>query len=81
KQYPSMLRESGIKCTVFGPFRPVLSARQNNRNHRKIAVVDGRVAFTGGINLADEYINAKIKFGHWKDTAIMVEARRRTASR
>jgi cardiolipin synthase len=73
KDYPEKLKEKGIKCTVFGLFRPVLSARQNNRNHRKIAVIDGRTAFTGGINLADEYINAKERFGHWKDTAVMVE--------
>ena len=52
--------------------RPVLSSYQNNRDHRKICVIDGKVAFTGGINLADEYINQKERFGHWKDTAIML---------
>lgn len=63
----------GISCRVFSPFRPVLSSLQNNRDHRKIAIVDGQVAFTGGINLADEYINEANRFGHWKDSAIMLE--------
>lgn len=63
----------GIHCCVFNPFRPILSALQNNRDHRKIAVIDGKAAITGGINLADEYINAFDKYGHWKDAAILVE--------
>ena len=54
------------------PLRPLVSTHYNNRDHRKILVVDGRVAFTGGINLADEYINRVRRFGHWKDTAVMV---------
>lgn len=58
---------------MFNPFRPVLTSRFNNRSHRKIAVIDGHTAFTGGINLADEYINAYAKHGHWKDTAILVK--------
>lgn len=73
KDYPQRLEKLGIKCAVFNPFRPFLSTKQNNRDHRKIAVIDGKVAFTGGINLADEYINAVEKYGHWKDAAIMVE--------
>ncbi|MCG4585997.1 phospholipase D-like domain-containing protein, partial [Anaerosalibacter bizertensis] len=73
KDYPQRLEKLGIKCVVFNPFRPFLSTKQNNRDHRKIAVIDGKVAFTGGINLADEYINAVEKYGHWKDAAIMVE--------
>lgn len=71
--YPQTLAKFGIQCRVFSPFRPVLSTLQNNRDHRKIAVIDGRVAFTGGINLADEYINRTQRFGHWKDAAIMLE--------
>ena len=71
--YPEKLRRAGIQCRVFGTLHPVLSAVQNNRDHRKICVVDGRVAFTGGINLGDEYINRKERFGYWKDTAIMLE--------
>lgn len=56
-------------------FRPVLTVKQNNRDHRKIAVIDGKVAFTGGINLADEYINAIEKHGHWKDAAVMLKGK------
>ena len=70
--YPKRLQELGIKCKVFAPVRPFLSTHYNYRDHRKIAVIDGQVAFTGGVNLADEYINEKLRFGHWKDTAIMV---------
>lgn len=71
--YDKELRRVGIKCKQFSKIRPVLSSYQNNRDHRKICVVDGKVAFTGGINLADEYINVKERFGHWKDAAIMLE--------
>ncbi len=73
REYPAILRSMGIKCHVFNPFRPLLTTVQNNRNHRKILSVDGKVAFTGGINLADEYINKKVRFGHWKDSAILVK--------
>jgi cardiolipin synthase len=66
------LAASGIKCMVFNPFRPLLSSLQNNRDHRKIISIDGKTAFTGGVNLADEYINAYERFGHWKDAAIML---------
>lgn len=71
--YDVELRKIGVKCKQFSPIRPVLSSYQNNRDHRKICVIDGKVAFTGGINLADEYINRKKRFGHWKDTAIMLQ--------
>ena len=71
--YPKKLRELGIRTKVFSPIRPLLSTAQNNRDHRKILVIDGKVAYTGGVNLADEYINGKVRFGHWKDTAIRVE--------
>ncbi len=73
KNYTDKLEKYGIKCTVFNPFRPVFSATQNNRDHRKIAVIDGNVAFTGGINIADEYINAYEKHGHWKDASVMLK--------
>ncbi|MBE7053711.1 MAG: cardiolipin synthase [Ruminococcaceae bacterium] len=69
--YPKKLREMGIKCIVFNPFRPFFSSVQNNRDHRKIVSIDGKVAFTGGINLADEYINEYEKHGHWKDASVM----------
>lgn len=71
--YPEKLKELGISCKMFAPIRPFLSTHYNYRDHRKILVIDGRVAFTGGINLADEYINRKEVYGHWKDTAIMVQ--------
>ncbi|MDR0553214.1 MAG: cardiolipin synthase [Treponema sp.] len=70
KQY---LKARGIQCVIFNPFKPILSSQQNNRDHRKIISIDGKVAFTGGMNLADEYINAYEKYGHWKDAAIMIE--------
>ncbi len=72
-RYDKKLRKIGIKCKVFNPFRPMLSSVQNNRDHRKICVIDGNVAFNGGVNLADEYINRKERFGHWKDTAVMLK--------
>lgn len=71
--YPKQLAQMGIECAVFNTFHPMLTAKQNNRDHRKIAIIDGKVAFTGGINIADEYVNAYEKFGHWKDSAVMVE--------
>ena len=71
--YPEELTARGIRCRVFSPVRPVLSTYQNNRDHRKIVVIDGHTAFTGGINLADEYINERKRFGHWKDTAVMLK--------
>lgn len=72
KKYPEKLAEMGIECRAFNRFRPILTGLQNNRDHRKICVVDGKVAFTGGINLADEYINEIEKFGRWKDAAVRV---------
>ena len=71
--YPETIRAYGIQCKMFSPIQPFLSTTQNNRDHRKICVIDGRVGFTGGINLADEYINQKERFGYWKDTAIMLK--------
>lgn len=71
--YPEKLKKLGIQCKMFSPVTPFLSTHYNYRDHRKILVIDGRTAFTGGVNLADEYINQKEKYGHWKDTAIMLE--------
>ena len=65
--------EAGIKYVVFNPMIPRLAIQMNNRNHRKICVVDGRIGIVGGLNLADEYINIGSKFGHWKDTAVLIE--------
>ena len=72
-KFANTLRKKGIKCQVFNRFIPVLSSRLNNRNHRKIGVIDGHTAFTGGVNLADEYINKIERFGYWKDSAVMVK--------
>lgn len=70
--YPEQLKALGIKTRVFSPPVPAVSIHQNNRDHRKIVVIDGKVAFTGGINLADEYINEIERFGRWKDAGIML---------
>lgn len=72
KNYWRELEEKGIRCRAFNRFIPVLSVRLNNRDHRKFCIVDGHTAFTGGINLADEYINLRQRYGHWKDSAIRV---------
>ena len=70
--YYRQMEEAGIKCAVFNPFRPRLNSMFNYRDHRKITVIDGDVGFCGGLNLADEYINAYERYGHWKDTAVML---------
>ncbi|MCI8387415.1 MAG: cardiolipin synthase [Clostridiales bacterium] len=72
KNYDKTLENLGIKVMIFNPFIPLATIIQNNRDHRKIVVIDGHTAFTGGVNLADEYINAYDRFGHWKDSAIML---------
>lgn len=72
KNYEKVLESKGIKCQVFAPVQPLLSTYQNNRDHRKVLVIDGRCAFSGGINLSDEYINKIVRFGYWKDTGVRV---------
>jgi cardiolipin synthase len=71
--FPAQLKRKGIKCIVFNRLSPVMSSIQNNRDHRKIISVDGKTAFTGGVNIGDEYINAYEKYGHWKDAGIMLQ--------
>ncbi len=71
--YNTVLEGYGIKTKVFNPFKPSLDMFMNNRDHRKIAVIDGNVGFTGGINLADEYINEYAKHGYWKDASVMLK--------
>ena len=72
--YFKQLRDLGIQCYCFNPVSATLSLRQNNRDHRKIVVIDGHTSFTGGVNLADEYINKRQKInGYWKDTGIMLK--------
>ena len=73
RDYPRRLEALGIRCKGFAPVTPFVSTPYNYRDHRKILVVDGRVGFTGGVNLADEYINHIEKYGRWKDAAVMLE--------
>lgn len=73
--FASLLEKEGIRCLCFNRFRPMLDVAQNNRTHRKIVVIDGETAFTGGINIADEYTNEIELHGHWKDTGVMVRGR------
>lgn len=73
--YPKRMAELGIKCKAFAPIMPFLSTYYNYRDHRKILVIDGETAFTGGVNLADEYINRRERFGHWKDAAVMLRGK------
>ena len=75
RNYPEMIRGLGIECKVFAPLSPFVSTHYNYRDHRKIVVIDGNTAFTGGINFADRYINRETVHGHWKDTAVMVKGK------
>ncbi len=72
-RYTHILEKKGIRAAAFNPYIPILSSRLNNRDHRKMLIVDGRVAYTGGFNLADEYINREVRFGHWRDNALRME--------
>ena len=71
--YWKLLEAKGIHAKAFSPIKPIVSSHYNYRDHRKILVIDGKVAFNGGVNLADEYINRIERFGHWKDTAVMLK--------
>ena len=73
QSFPREMERRGIRCLPFNPFVPVLSLMMNNRDHRKILVVDGHTAFNGGINLSDEYINHTHPHGHWKDTGVRLQ--------
>lgn len=68
-RYDEEMEKKGIHCLAFNRFVPIVSLVMNNRDHRKMMIIDGHTAYTGGVNLADEYINEKVRFGHWKDTA------------
>lgn len=71
--YFKQLRKYGIKCYKFNTMIPLVSSYHNNRDHRKITIIDGYIAYTGGINLSDEYMNITSPFGHWKDNAVRIE--------
>ncbi len=71
-KYASKMEKNGIKCLAFNPFVPIVSLAVNHRDHRKIMVIDGHTAFNGGINIADEYINQRDRFGHWKDSGVIL---------
>lgn len=71
--YTKRLRKMGIDAHKFNKVIPRMTVAYNNRDHRKILVVDGQVGYTGGINLADEYINHIVRFGHWKDGGVRLE--------
>lgn len=71
--YYKKMRKMGIQCVTFSRLRAQANNKFNNRSHRKITVIDGRVGYTGGVNLADEYINARERFGHWKDVGVRLE--------
>lgn len=75
KHFSEDLRKCGIQCDIFNRFIPVLTAVQNYRDHRKIVAIDGTVAYTGGLNIADEYINKVHPFGHWKDAGVRIEGK------
>ena len=73
KNFNKRLESEGIRVITFNPVLPLISFAYNNRDHRKITVIDGNIGYTGGANLADEYINRISRFGHWKDAAVRLE--------
>lgn len=70
--FSKKMKEYGIICVKFNPFTPIISAIHNNRDHRKITVIDGKIGYVGGINFADEYINVVKRFGYWKDSTVKI---------
>lgn len=75
KDFVSKLKNAGIDVSIFNPIRPSIDIFMNNRNHRKMIIIDGKTAFTGGINIGDEYINKFKRFGHWLDRGIKIEGK------
>lgn len=73
KGFVSRLKAEGISVCIFNPINPIMNIFMNNRNHRKIIVIDGKVAVTGGINIGDEYINEFERFGYWADSAVIIK--------
>lgn len=75
KDFAKDMQARGISCRVFNPIVPTINVLMNNRDHRKITVVDGKVSYTGGFNLADEYFNLVSPYGYWKDTGVRIEGK------
>ncbi|MGI5923886.1 MAG: cardiolipin synthase [Lentisphaeria bacterium] len=73
KKVIKRLEKAGVECRVYSPVNAILTTVHNNRDHRKILVIDNKVAYTGGVNLADEYANIYEKYGHWVDTGVRLE--------
>ena len=73
ENYKDYLETLNIKCTVFNKVKVLNGIFINNRDHRKITIIDGKIGYTGGLNLSDEYIDKKTRFGYWKDNAIKIE--------
>lgn len=73
RDYSDTLNNLGIKTVVFNPYKPTMNKVMNYRDHRKFAIFDGKIAFTGGVNIADEYIGRKERFGFWEDCCIMLD--------
>ncbi len=71
--FPDIMHSHGIQTVVFNPYKPSLDRFMNYRDHRKFAIIDGKVAFTGGINISDEYINRKERFGFWEDSCVKLD--------
>ena len=73
RHFAQELRRAGIRVMAFNTMRPILSLVYNTRDHRKIAVIDGEIGYNGGANIADEYVNRIVRFGHWKDSGVRLE--------
>lgn len=73
KSFAEKMEKAGIKCRIFNPMLPLANIFMNNRDHRKMTIIDGKIAYTGGYNLADEYFNLTSPYGHWKDTGVRIE--------
>ena len=75
RDYASRLEAMGIRCISFNRYKPVYAVVMNHRDHRKITVIDGHIGYTGGANLADEYVGEEIRFGEWKDNFLRLEGK------
>lgn len=74
-RYDKQLKKYGIECKIFNIYKPFLDIKMNNRDHRKLIIIDGLISYTGGINIADEYINKKVRFGQWRDNCIRIKGK------